>query len=319
MSYIEQVSKDLFDYLPALTKRPDFDDYWRATIKLARQVPMDMQMEPYEYPSRYVRVYSISYNGFDNTRIHGWYIVPQFANGQKLPCLINYHGFAGDRGMPSDFMQWIAMDVCVLSVDCRDQCGETGNSARYTSGSTQSVICKGILDKDEYYFRAVYMDCMKAIDFACAQPETDCSRIIINGGSQGGAIGMAVCALDERPYLAMLDVPSNSNIEKRIEGSHGSFSSITDYLKKFPDRTEQVFETLSYFDTMNMAERIKCRVLASVGLKDQTCPARLYFASYNRIQSPKEIRIYPFNGHEGGGRVHNEVKLCFLKEHYIGD
>ena len=63
---------------------------------------------------------------------------------------------------------------------------------------------------------------------------------------------------------------------------------------------------------MNMAHQIKCEVLASVGLKDTICPAKLYFATYNRITSPKEIRIYPFNGHEGGTATQNEVKLRWL-------
>ncbi len=315
MRYIEKFEKDLYTYLPPLTKRPDFDDFWKNTLEITRKTPLNSKLELYDYPSRHVKVYSISYNGFDETRIHGWYIVPQFTEGQKLPCLINYHGYTDDRGMPADFMQWITMDMCVISVDCREQCGETGNTASYSHGSTQSVVCKGILDKNEYYYRAVYMDCVKAIDFACAQPEIDSDKIVIHGASQGGGLGTAVCALDERPFLAMLDVPSNSNIERRIEGSNGSFSNVTDYLKRFSHRTERVFETLSYFDTMNMSEKIKCRVLASVGLKDQVCPAIMFFASYNRIQSSKTIEIYPFNGHEGGGRVHNEKKLRFLKEY----
>jgi len=104
-----------------------------------------------------------------------------------------------------------------------------------------------------------------------------------------------------------------------VKGAHGSFSAVTDYLKVFPQRVEKVFETLSYFDTMNMADRIQCPVFASVALKDNTCPAQMYFASYNRIKASRDIRIYPFNGHEGGGRVHNELKLKFLREHMKGE
>lgn len=315
MSYVEDCSKELYDYLPPLTKRPDFDAFWESTIAKAQEVPLRPLMERYDYPSDYVEVYDISYNGFDETRIHGWYIKPSFLKRETYPCMIQYHGYTGDRGMPADYMQWIMMGVSVIAIDCREQCGNTGNSAHYSSGATQSSVCKGVLDKHEYYYRAVYMDSVEAIDFACQLPEVDQEKIIIHGGSQGGALGMAVCALDRRPFLAMLDVPSNSNIEKRIEGYHGSYASVTDYLKRFPQRTEQVFETLSYFDTMNMAERISCKLLASVGLKDQICPAKLYFASYNRIKSQKQIMIYPFNGHEGGGTVHNELKLRFLKEH----
>jgi cephalosporin-C deacetylase len=314
MGYTEEASRELFSYLPPLTKRADFDEFWDKTLEKTKSVPLNPEMSRYDFPSEYVEVYDISYNGFDDTRIHGWFLKPLFIKKDKYPCLIQYHGFTGDRGMPSDYMQWIMMGMAVLAVDCREQCGATGNSASYSSGATQSVVCKGVLDKNEYYYRAVYMDSVKAIDFACYQPNVDKDRIIIHGGSQGGAIGMAVCSLDPRPYLAMLDVPSNSNIERRIEGSNGSYSAVTDYLKKFPQRTDQVFETLSYFDTMNMADKIKCKLLASVGLKDPTCPAKHYFASYNRINSPKEIRIYRFNGHEGGHSYHNEVKLRFLKD-----
>ena len=312
MSYIEENTRDLFEYLPPLTRRTDFDAFWGETIARAKSVPLNPERTKYDYPSPYVSVYSIQYNGFDETRIHGWYLVPDFVSKDKLPCLIHYHGFTGSRGNPADFMQWVMMGMAVVSVDCRDQSGLTGNSAQYSDGYTQNVVCKGILNKEEYYFRAVYMDCLKAIDFTCAQSEVDRERIVIEGGSQGGALTMAVCALDPRPYLALADVPSNSNLEKRVEGAHGSFSSVMEYLKLYPQHTEKAFETLSYFDTMNLASRIQCRVLASVGLKDNTCPAKLYFATYNRIAGPKEIRIYPFNGHEGGRGIHNEVKLNYL-------
>jgi cephalosporin-C deacetylase len=314
MSYIDEISKELFGYLPDLTKRENFEEFWNQTIEKAKDVPLNAKLELYDYPSPYITVYSITYNGFDETIINGWFILPKFISKEKYPCLIHYHGFTGNRGMPSDFMQWLLMGVAVVSVDCREQSGLTGNSAKYSGGSTMNVNCKGILDKEEYYYRAVYMDCLKAIDFACQQEEVDKGKIIIEGGSQGGAIGMAVCALDSRPYIAMVDVPSNSNITKRVEGAFGSFASVTEYLKLYPDKIDRAYETLSYFDTMNMADRIKCKVLASVALKDNVCPAKLYFATYNRITSEKQIKIYPFNGHEGGMGIQNEIKLRFLKD-----
>lgn len=317
MCFLENETKELYSYLPPLTKQPDFDDFWRATIDKTKRVPLNPKMELYDYPSPYVKVYEISYNGFDDTRIYGWYIVPTFIKKDKYPCLISYHGFGGDRGKPHDFMTWAMMGMAVISVDCREQNGKTGNAAVYSSGTTGNVVCKGILDKNEYYYRAVYMDCIKALDFANTIEEIDDKRIVINGGSQGGALGMAVSALDERPYLVMVDVPSSSNLERRVEGFHGSFSSVSEYLKYHPYHLETAYKTLSYFDTMNMAENIKCKVFASVALKDTVCPAKCYFATYNRIKAPKDIKIYPFNGHEGGHGVHIELKLRFLRENGI--
>lgn len=316
MGYIDKVTNEFYSYLPALTKKDDFDAFWASTLQQAKAVPLKPEKILVDYTSTHVKVYDISYNGMDETRINGWFIVPAFINKDQYPCLIHYHGFSGDRGQPSDFMHWITLGVAVLSIDCRDQGGKTGNSAIYTNGFTGNVASKGVHNKFEYYYRFAYMDCLKAIDFASGLEEVDASKIIIEGGSQGGALGMAVCALDKRPVLAMVDVPSNSNLVSRIEGYHGAFSSVAEYLKKHPNQTDLVFDNLSYFDTMNMADKINCRVFASVALKDEVCPAQMYFATYNRIRSEKEIVIYPFNGHEGGGAVHTEVKLAFLKKHY---
>lgn len=316
MGYVEGKRKELEQYLPELTRKEDFFEFWESTIAEAQSVPLRPERKEIDYPVRSVRVYDISYNGMDETRIHGWLIVPTFLGREKYPCLINYHGFTGSRGTPAGFMHFAAMGMAVLAVDCRDQGGKTGNNANYSHGFLANVASKGVHDKHEYYFRHVYMDCLKAIDFACAQADIDADRIVIDGGSQGGALGMAVVALDSRPKLAMVDVPSNSNLVARVEGNHGAFGAVTEYLRRHPDQTDLVMDNLSYFDTMNMAERIQCPVLASVALKDEICPPQMYYATYNRITTEKEIHIYPFNGHEGGGSKQTEVKLAHLRRRF---
>ena len=86
------------------------------------------------------------------------------------------------------------------------------------------------------------------------------------------------------------------------------------YLRRYPDNLERVYETLSYFDTMNMAERITAKVFASVGLADPVCPALCYYATYNRIRSEKHICVYPFNEHDGARDTHIERELAFVRE-----
>lgn len=320
MAYLDEKRKELEAWKPPLTRQPDFDRFWERTLAQAKAVPLRPERVPRAYPSPYVKVFDVAYNGFDETRIHGWLILPTFAGEKPLPCLIHYHGFTGDRGMPDQYMQWVTMGMAVLAVDCREQGGCTGNQAAYTSsGMVTNVVTKGILDPDEYYYRAVYMDCVKALDFAESCPEIDPSRLVVEGGSQGGALGMAVCALDCRPRLGIVNVPSNSNLEERVTGRYGSFASVNDYLRRHPDDLEQAFATLSYFDTMNLAERIRCPILASVGLCDPVCPAKCYFATYNRITAPKQIVLYPFNEHDGAGAVHMERELQFVRDSGILD
>jgi len=182
--YLENIQKELFAFLPEQTAKEDFDDFWKETIDNTRQVPLNEEAVHYDYPCEDVEVYKISYNGFDETRINGWYMTPRQRQG-KIPCLINFHGYNGNCGYPAEFLQWTSMGIAVISIDCRGQLGTTGNSASYSFGMTQNVACFGILDKKEYYFRQVYMDCIKALDFAQTRPEVDETRLIINGGSQG--------------------------------------------------------------------------------------------------------------------------------------
>ncbi|MCJ7841070.1 acetylxylan esterase [Lederbergia sp. NSJ-179] len=311
---MERVTKELFTYQPELTKREDFDAFWEETIREAKSAPLNGIRTKVSYPITKVGVYDVQFDGMDGTPVHGWFLVPEFMKKETYPCLIHYHGFSYHRGKPSELMHWVMMGFAVLSVDCREQGGSTGSRAPSTGGYSMNLASKGAHNRYEYYYRFVYMDCMKAIDFACAQNEVDPQRIVVEGASQGGALCMAMAALDERPKAALADVPSNSNLESRIEGEHGAFGAVSDYLRHHPEELDLVMEQLSYFDTMNMAEWITCRVLASVALKDEVCPPEMYCATYNRIRSEKEIVIYPFNGHEGGGAHQTEAKLRYLRK-----
>jgi cephalosporin-C deacetylase len=266
----------------------------------------------FDFPSPHVSCYRVCYRGFDDTPIRGWLLIPAFGPQEKIPCLVHYHGYAATSGRPADHLSWIMMGLAVLAPDHRDQNGDTGDLSGYSAGHMFNPYSKGLLDKREYYLGKVYMDAVKAVDFACAQPEIDASRVIVEGGSMGGGTSLAVAALDDRPFLCLADVPSHCHLDQRLADGTGSFGAVADYLKSHPGEVDKALETLSYFDIMNMAHRIRADVFASVGLKDPVCPAQCFFAAYNRISAPKEVRGYPFNGHEGGGSVHHEAKMRFV-------
>ena len=96
----------------------------------------------------------------------------------------------------------------------------------------------------------------------------------------------------------------------------GPYEEITDFMKAYPEQIEQAFDTLSYFDNMNLVARTKAKqAYYSVGLWDDICPPSTVFASYSHL--PKEvernIEIYRFNKHEGGGDLHEQRKLRWLR------
>ena len=64
---------------------------------------------------------------------------------------------------------------------------------------------------------------------------------------------------------------------------------------------------------MNLADRITCPTLMSVGLQDTVCPPTTCFHAYNRIPGEKDYRIYPNHGH-GLGKEHTAWVWSQLRE-----
>jgi cephalosporin-C deacetylase len=70
---------------------------------------------------------------------------------------------------------------------------------------------------------------------------------------------------------------------------------------------------LSYVDTMNLADRIRCPVLMSVGLQDEVCPPRTAFSTYNQVRSTKAYRVYPWSGHFVGDE-HDAIRRQWMND-----
>ena len=140
----------------------------------------------------------------------------------------------------------------------------------------------------------------------------DPKRIAVTGGSQGGGIAIAAAALEPVAALAP-DVPFLCHYRRATEivATH-PYGEITQYLKMHRDQLEQVFSTLSYFDGINFAKRTSSPALYSVGLMDDICPPSTVYAAFNHHAGQKEIRVYPYNNHEGGQSVQGLEKLRFF-------
>lgn len=291
-------------YKPQLTKCRDFDAFWEQMLNESSQYPVNGELVPYDYPVKEVRVYNAYYDGFNGARINGWYILPNNAGrDSKVPVIIHYHGYTGSKGYVQEYLKWAIQGYAVFSVNVRGQGGITPDPAAYSQGSITGWMTLGILDKNEYYYRNVYMDCVRAIDFVCSREEIDTGRIGIYGESQGGGLTLAVAGLDKRPKFAMPVYPYLCHFKRAIEMyQEGPYREIFDYFRRFdPEmKTEdKVFETLSYFDGMNLATRISCPVLMAITLRDVICPPSTMFAAYNHITSEKEVKLYHHHGHEG--------------------
>ena len=103
-----------------------------------------------------MEAYDLTFAGFNGDKIKGWYLLPKFVKKEKLPVVVIYHGYSGGRGQIADYSQWILLGCAVAVMDTRGQGGATGNMFGYSNPSVGGWMTKGILDKNEYYYRAVY-------------------------------------------------------------------------------------------------------------------------------------------------------------------
>lgn len=141
------------------------------------------------------------------------------------------------------------------------------------------------------------MDCIRAIDFACSLPQADADRIFVEGGSQGGAFTIVAAALDDRVRAAAPYIPFLNDYRDYFSIVDWPAQPVREQAAKLGMSEEQMFANLRYFDVKNLARRIKCPVLMGIGLQDPVCPPHTNMASYNLIESPKELVIYPQCGH----------------------
>lgn len=290
-------------YKPELTRQEDFEDFWTKTLTKERSHDIGAEYTEIHYPVAGVRVYDIHYRGCEGQKVRGWYLMPAHANSQnKVPVLMHFSGYTWGRGYPSQYMVWALQGYAVLAIDNRGQAGTTPDNRHYSHGAAPGWFTKGILDKEEYYYKGVYVDAVRALDFLETRPEVDMKKIGLMGGSQGGGTALAVAALDNRPAYAMITFPFMCNLERAFNVSaEKPYMELTEYFKLFDPEMktkEKVFETLSYFDMMNHAQNIKCPVLMAIALMDPICLASTVFAAYNHMNCHKECFIYPLHGHE---------------------
>src|SRR5207245_7028409 len=134
-----------------------------------------------------------------------WYL-RQDASG-KFPGVCYYHGYSGRGQRPLDLVSLASQGICVLSMDCRGQNGQSQNTAVYPEGYAPGWMTQGIRDPKRYYYRFVYADAVRALELLARREEVDNKRLAIAGVSQGGGITLAVAALSARPILALPDLP----------------------------------------------------------------------------------------------------------------
>ena len=309
--------EELQRYQPEIAQPPGLTEFWERTLHEARAHDLDARFELVDTGLTLVDTYDVTFAGYGGQEVRGWLRVPAGTEG-PLPTVIDYQGYGGGRGLAHEPTIWPLAGYAHLLMDTRGQgsvwkIGATPDAEPGSNPEQPGFMTRGILSPESYYYRRLITDAVRAVEAAAAHPLVNRARIVVNGGSQGGGLALAVSSLVPALAGVMADVPFLSHFERAILiTDNDPYGEIARYLSIHRDRVDQVMHTLSHFDVAGLVRRSSAPALFSVALMDTTCPPSTVYAAYNHYAGPKEIRVYPFNNHEGGQFDQDREKLAWL-------
>ena len=296
---------ELRAYRSAAEVPADFDEFWDRTLAESRAAGDDVILVPAESPVSELVVEDLTFAGFGGEPIRGWVIRPR--DSQPRATVVQYVGYGGGRGLAHEHLQWASSGFVHVVMDTRGQGSAwgTGGDTPDPHGSGPAFpgfMTRGIQSRETYYYRRVFTDAVRLIDAVREFDFVDPTAVAVTGGSQGGAISLAVAGLVPGLRAVMPDVPFLCDFRRSVELTPDApFTELRNYLAIHRDVVDETFTTLAYFDGVNFARRATAPARFSVALMDPIVLPSTVFAAYNDYAGDdREIDVYPYNGHEGG-------------------
>lgn len=323
MSAYDLPLEELRAFRPPLRLPEGFDDFWQRTLDELGQRPADVRRTPEPAGLSTVDVDDVRFAGWGGDEVAAWLLRPAGATG-PLPCVVEFIGYSGGRGLPWERLLWSSAGYAHLVVDTRGQgwawtTGVTADPGHDGAPAAPGMLTRGLHDPHEHYYRRLYADAVRAVEVARSLPEVDPDAVVAHGISQGGGVALAVAGLVPGLLGVMADVPFLCAIRRAVDLTDAEpYAEVVRWLASHRDDVEQAFHTLDHVDAVHLASRASAPALVSVALRDEVCPPSTVFAAFNHYggdradEVDKQVRVWWGNGHEGGGGHQQREQLAWL-------
>lgn len=306
MPCIDKPLDELHKYQGINPRPADFDTYWDESLAEMHRLDPQIELRPYEgLKLRNTECFELYFTGVGGARVHAKYMRPAKRSG-KCPAVVCFHGYSGHSGEWVDRLNYVSEGFCVAALDARGQAGRSEDNLQVKGNTLNGHIIRGLSDPNpkNLLFRNIFLDTAQLARIVMGLPEVDDNRVGALGGSQGGALTMACAALEPNIRYAAPIFPFLCDYKRvwEMDLCKDAYAELHQYFRAFDPlhaRENEIFTRLGYIDIQFLMPRVKAEVLMGIGLMDTVCPPSTQMAAYNKIQSKKQLAIYPDFGHEG--------------------
>ena len=275
---------------PTVPQPVGFKTFWDSAKSILARIPLDTRMTL--LPDRCtekVNVYHVSVQNFANSRVYGILCIPKKEG--KFPALLCVPGagirpYAGNIAMAERGI--ITLEIGIHGIPV------TMEPLVYTSlasGALNNYQNFNLDDKDRYYYKRVYLGCIRANDLLVSLPQFDGEHLAVTGGSQGGALSIVTASLDPRVKQLAAYYPALCDLTGYLNGRAGGWPHLfAPYNMGFNNKKDKI-ETAAFYDVVNFARNVNIPGMYTWGFNDDVCPPTSMYAAYNVIPGKKELYL----------------------------
>jgi cephalosporin-C deacetylase-like acetyl esterase len=283
---------------PTVDQPADFDAFWAAGKEALAKLPVDAKLVPMPEVSTgkvdcwHVSLQNVGPDTTGTSRFFGVLCEPK--GDGPFPALLHVPGagvraYRGAVEMAEKGIITFQVGIHGVPVNLDPDVYAALGAAALSGYNTFNLD-----ERDRYYYRRVYLGCVRANDFLVTRPRYHGRTLGVTGGSQGGALSIVTAALDPRVSFLAAYYPALSDVTGYLHGRAGGWPHMfRDEKRRLAARVANV----TYYDVVNFARRVKVPGLYSWGYNDETCPPTSMYAAYGVIPGEKSLLLALETGH----------------------
>ena len=269
----------------------DFDEFWaEAQAKLRREVPIDVNVKKAdERCTKDFDYYWISFATFGR-RVYGFMSVPTDKSRGPFPLQVGisaagYGSWTTHMPGSADFIN-VFFTVYPFEPHWESERNqkkyEDFDRAMREKYRVDHYQQAGIgISREEYFYYPLILGIDRAVDWLAARPNVDRSRVVYTGSSQGGGLGIWLCALNSNFTKCSVTVPALTDILGEQCGRKTGWPLLVENQPK--EQQAVAAKNAEYFDGATFASRIRCPFRVCAGFVDRSCSPSAVWAGYNEV------------------------------------